>query len=129
MLAENSLEGRAEKFLGRIEHLIAEGESAKGTYMNECKARREDIKTVYNEAKDAGVPMKALKGIVKKRQLDRKVAEIAAGMDIDESAAYATLCEALGPLGAAAAAAAGHAPEANGRADEVALDRVGRGKH
>jgi uncharacterized protein (UPF0335 family) len=135
------MEGKAEGFLKRIETLMAEAESAKGTYMAECKERREDIKEVYTEAKDAGVPTKALKGLVKKRTLQRKADAIPDGFDIDEAAAYETLCEALGPLGAAAAKAAGHDPESDDdrdlrgsaqrqadkeRADEAALAQVGR---
>lgn len=128
VLAANSMEGKASDFLKRIEALIEEGESDKGSYMAECRERREDIKQVYTEAKDAGVPIKALRGLVKKRQLEKKAAAISAGFDIDEAAAYQTLCDALGDLGKAAAVAAGHAPSAsNGRADEGALDQVGRG--
>lgn len=128
MLAANSMEGKAEKFLKRIETLLAEGESAKGTYMSECKARREDLKVVYDEANDAGVPKKALKGIVKRRAMQKKMEAIDDGFDIDEASAYSTLCEALGELGKAAATAAGHPPaNGNGRADEAHLAQVGQG--
>lgn len=141
-LAKNSMEGKAEAFLKRIETLIAEGESAQGTYMAECKERREDIKEIYEEAKDAGVAVKALKGIVKKRALEKKIAAIPAGLDIDEASAYASLVEGLGPLGEAAAKAAGHKPKSDDerdfrssaqrqaeqeRAAEAALSGVGRG--
>lgn len=107
-LASNSLEGKAEAFLKRIETLMAEGETAKSHYMNECKDRRQDIKEIYTEAKDAGVSPKALKGIVKRREMEKKIKSIPDGFDIDEASAYETLVEALGPLGAAAAKAAGH---------------------
>lgn len=136
-LAKNSMEGKAEAFLKRIETLNADADSAKASYMAECKERREDIKQVYTEAKDAGVPSKALKGLVKRRQLLRKADAIADGLDIDEQSAYSQLVEALGELGMAAARAAGHevdeededfdfeaAPE---RADEAQLAGVGRG--
>lgn len=142
-LAKNSMEGKAKDFLKRIETLNAEMESAKGTYMAECKERREDIKEIYTEAKDAGVPPKALRGFIKKRSLEKKAASIADGFDIDEAAAYDALCEALGPLGAAAAKAAGHpngkdddTADLRGtaqkqaeqeRADEAALSQVGKG--
>jgi uncharacterized protein (UPF0335 family) len=143
-LAKNSMEGKAQAFLKRIESLNADAESAKGTYMQECRERREDIKSVYEEAKDAGVPPKALRGLVKKRALEKKAAAIPDGFDIDDAAAYATLCEALGDLGKAAAKAAGHAPNGTDdddrdlrgtaqkqadkeRADEAALEGVGRG--
>lgn len=141
MLAKNSMEGRAQEFLTRIENLNAEGETAKAEYMNECKSRREDIKSVYTEAKDAGVAVKALRGIVKRREMEKKIKAIPDGFDIDESSAYETLIEALGDLGKAAAKAAGHdvddaAKDFRGNAqkqadqerkDEAALNGVGRG--
>lgn len=141
-LAKNSMEGKAEGYLKRIETMLAEMESAKGTYMAECKERREDIKEIYVEAKDAGVPVKALRGVVKMRALDKKLNAIADGLDEDEAEAYELLCEALGPLGAAAAKAAGHKPKGDDerdlrpdnlknaekeRADEAALGGVGKG--
>lgn len=110
-LAKNSIEGKSQAFLKRIETLMSESESAKATYMNECKERRSDIKAVYTEAKDAGVPVKALRGLVKYRELERKQEAIADGLDIDEASTYETLIEALGPLGEAAAKAAGHKPK------------------
>ena len=126
-LAANSMEGKAEPFLKRIEVCLAEAESAKGTYMAECKERAADLKEIYTEAKDAGIPIKALKGVVKLRSLERKIDAISDGFDIDEAAAYETLCDALGPLGEAAAAAAGHPPKAEGRADEANLVQIGQG--
>jgi uncharacterized protein (UPF0335 family) len=138
-LAKNSMEGKAEAFLKRIETLNAENDSAKATYMAECKERREDIKQVYTEAKDAGVPSKALKGLVKRRQLMRKADAIPDGLDIDEQSAYSQLVETLGELGMAAARAAGHDVDDEDdddgdlplagvdRADEDQLAAVGRG--
>lgn len=140
-MAANSMEGKGESFLKRIETLNAEAETAKSEYMNECKARRQDLKEIYTEAKDAGVPPKALKGLVKKRELERKAAAIPHGLDIDEAAAYETLVLALGDLGKAAAKAAGHNVDDDSRdlrgnaqrqADkereaEAALNGVGRG--
>lgn len=110
-LAKNSIEGKSEAYVKRIETLMDEGESAKGTYMAECKERRGDIKEIYTEAKDNGVPAKALRGLIKYRELERKQNAIADGLDMDEAATYQNLVEALGPLGMAAAKAAGHAPE------------------
>ena len=102
-LAANSVEGRAKPFLQRIENLMSEGESAKGEYMNECKQRREEIKDVLTEAADAGVPKKALRGLVKYRELEKRQQEIADGLEEQEQADYESLIAALGPLGQAAA--------------------------
>jgi len=115
-LAKNSIEGKAADFLRRIENLVAEGESAKGTYMADCKDRRNDIKGVYKEAKDSGVPKKALQGLVKQRELQRKIEAIPDGFDDGDANAYEILVAALGPLGEAAAKAAGHAPKGDASA-------------
>jgi len=142
-LAANSIEGRSKPFVERIENLMAEGQTAKSVYMSECKARRADIKEIYTEAKDKSIPIKALKGLIKYRDLERKQNKIGDGLDIDEQSAYQNLVEALGPLGAAAAKAAGYEasdeterdlrPTAlkqaeKERADEAALANVGKGK-
>jgi uncharacterized protein (UPF0335 family) len=139
-LAKNSLEGKAEAYLQRIENLLDEAESAKGKYMAECKERREDIKEIYTEAKENGVAVKALKGLVKYRQLEKKQNAISDGLDIDEAAAYQQLVDALGELGAAAAQRAGYGDDNRDlrgnqqqqtekeREDAANLAKVGRGQ-
>lgn len=116
-LAKNSMEGKAENYLRRIENLHDDLDSRKGEYMAACKEIRSDIREIFVEAKDNGVPVKALKGVVRFRQLEKKQREIDAGFDIDEASGYGTLVEALGELGMAAAKRAGYAP-----ADPVADD-------
>jgi len=137
----------AQPFLTRIEKLHADLESERGSYMATCRTLRDDIKSIYGEAKNAGVPVRSLKGLVRWRKLERDQASIAADMDdSDESAAYARLVETLGPLGIAAATAAGFGSDDSGggdddqrdmrprfaqndpRADEEHLARVGRGR-
>jgi uncharacterized protein (UPF0335 family) len=151
---DNTLEGKAKPFLKRIESKLDELESLRGSYMADCKVVREDVREIIGEAKDAGIAVKALKGLVEYRKLERKQDKIAADFDIDESAAYDQLVEALGPLGAAAARAAGYrgnddnrdvrprhmtqpgasatppssaAENGSERADEAELARLGRG--
>lgn len=120
-LLPNSIEGKAAPFLQRIENLHADLESKKGSYMAECKTVREDIKLVYGEAKEAGVPAKALRGVVKYRALTRKMDAIADGLDIDEQSSYETLVEALGDFASTelGAAVLAHVPRKgkNGRAE------------
>lgn len=96
MLPANSIEGRAAPFLKRIESLFDDLESERGKYMSAAKGLREDIKSVYDEAKDKGVPVKALKGLVRYRELEKKQKAIGDGLDIDEASSFETLVEALG---------------------------------
>ena len=141
-LAANSLEGKAEGFRDRIESVLREIDHAKGVYMAEAKERREDIRSIYAESKDAGVNVKALRGLIKSREMQRKIDAIPDGFDEEEAAAFEHLVEALGDLGRAAATRAGHAPKDDDdkdlrpdvlkqaekeRADEAALGGVGKG--
>jgi len=131
-------------FMERIETLHADLESERGKYMAACKTIREDVKVVFQEAKDAGVNVKALRGLIKWRALEKRQEMIEGGLDDDEAAVYTRLVEMLGPLGMAAASAAGyedgadndddqrdlrprHMTQPDARPDEEHLARVGRG--
>lgn len=104
----NTIDGKARPFIDRVESVIADMESDKGAYMAKCRAHRGRIKDILAEAKEAGLPVRSMRGIVKYRGLERKQAKIAAGFDdVDESAVYQQLVDTLGELGAAAARAAG----------------------
>jgi uncharacterized protein (UPF0335 family) len=105
---QNGLAEKAGPFVERIENLHADMESKRGEYMSFCKNKRADIKSVLGEAKDAGIPVKAMKGLIEYRQLERKQKSIDDDFDIDESAAYVHLVEQMGELGAAAARRAGY---------------------
>lgn len=103
--------GDPKAFLQRIENLIGDIETMRGEYMERVKEVREDIKLVYEEARDQGIEVKALKGLVKYRALERKQDEIADGLDLSEKAAYDNLIMTLGELGRAAAERAGYPRE------------------
>ncbi len=105
---KNTLEGQAEPFLRRIENLFEDLETKRAEYMVRCKAIRDDIKIVYEEAKTAGVMVKALRRLVEYRRLERKQQALAGEMDSDDAAIYEQLVAALGELGMAAARRAGY---------------------
>lgn len=99
--------GNAEAYLGRIEHIFEDLDRLRADYKHECKARREDIRDLYMEARSQGVEVKALKGLVKFRMLARKQQHISDAFDEIEQAAYEDLIDRLGDLGRAAAERAG----------------------
>ena len=72
-----------------------------------CKDKQADIKDIYSEVKSHGLPVRAVRGVVKYRDLERKQAAIADKLDIDEASTYQALVDALGDLGRAAAERAG----------------------
>jgi|SRR5262245_22228931 len=137
----NDLVSKAKPYIGEIEEIEAEMERLQSEHMARLKGKRAQRKDVYAAAKDAGVPTRPLKGVVKQRTLQRKIEKIPADFDLDESAAYRELAAgALGDLGVAAAERAGYG-NGNGedvrpgfmqrseheRADVTHLDAVGRG--
>jgi len=92
-----------------IERLYEEMESRKGEYMAWCKSQREMIKGHYDRAKDMDIPVKALKDIIKARELDKRMVALLEGDDDDDRTLRETLLDALGdfsdtPLGIAARA-------------------------
>lgn len=95
-MAENTIEGRSKPFIDRIERLVKELESERGAYMAACKPLREDIKEIYGEAKEAGIPAKSLRQTIKYRELERKQKALAEGLDIDEQATFEQLVAAFG---------------------------------
>jgi len=136
----NDIPSKAKPFLDKIEGLFDEIESLKSDFMTACKKRRELIREHYKAAKDKGIPVESLKGIIKQRALQDKIDKIPVDFDIDEAAAYRDLAEAFGPLGQSAAIGAGYG-DANGsgqtaaeaeaaqkqRDHEAGLQTVGRG--
>jgi uncharacterized protein (UPF0335 family) len=104
--AKNS--GDPAAFLKRIENLIGNIEEMRADYQARAKEVREDIKLVYEEARDQGIEVKALRGLVKYRTLERKQDAIPDGLDLSEKAAYDNLIMTLGDLGRAAAERAGY---------------------
>ena len=109
----NDIAKKAEPFIHKIEGIDADIESEKGRFMAFCKAKRKLIKDALKAAKDEGLAIPVMKGIVEQRKLQRKIDKIPTDFDMDESAAYRELARAFGPLGQAAAVRAGY-----GKTDE-----------
>jgi len=59
--------------LTRIEKKLDTLDSIKGAYMAECKSVREAIQEEYRIAKDKGVMTRALKELIKVRQLQQSI--------------------------------------------------------
>lgn len=98
-------------FIDRIENCETEIGSTMGAAMRECKTLRDDIKEIKTEAKDKGIPVKALNAELKLRALDRDKAKVVAGLDEEAADSLEAIQHALGdfasmPLGEAAVKAA-----------------------
>jgi uncharacterized protein (UPF0335 family) len=102
---------KLKEYIKRVEAVEEEIASDTGTFMAGVKDLRKDIKEIYAEAKDNGIPMKSLKAEVKLRRLDRDKAKIVAGLEEEDRESLEMIQAALGdfassPLGKATLARA-----------------------
>jgi uncharacterized protein (UPF0335 family) len=87
-------------FTNRIEGLLDELASAKGEYMRAARGIRDDINTIYGEAKDAGIPKRAFKAVIKARGLEKKLEACRGDLEeADDIESYDQIRDALGDLG------------------------------
>lgn len=97
---DNTIEARVAPFVDRVENLMEMLESERGKYMAACKVIRTDLKELYGEVKGADINVKAVKQIVKYRELERKQEALADEMEGEDGAYdYEMLVASLGQLG------------------------------
>lgn len=89
---------KAQSFVSRVENLNQDMETLKAEHMAKCKAVREDIKDVLEEAKGEGIPKGALKAVIKVRELERKAERARDDLDSDVQGDFDNLRLALGDL-------------------------------
>ncbi|MFN3891968.1 MAG: hypothetical protein ACK4MV_16355 [Beijerinckiaceae bacterium] len=125
-------DGVAQRWTAEIERHYDTLESLRGEYMNECKQVRELISECYDRAKDAGLSKKALKAVIKTRQLEKKIESLREdlsedGLDDDYDAIRLALGD-LAELPLGAAALKGKEPNAvdSLAGDDDEFDAVGR---
>lgn len=102
------MEGRAGDIVERIGNLKGAIEDEREKFKEACAPMLADIKDLYVEAKAAGISVKALRKVVRRRDMERKMEQIPEGLELSERAVYASIVESLGPLGQAAADRAGY---------------------
>jgi len=89
----------------------------KGEYMQDCRQIREAIARTLVEAKDAGIPKREFKLVIRTRALENKLDAITNELEPDERESYDAIRTALGdyadlPLGQAALDKASNRPAA-----------------
>jgi len=104
-------------FTHQIEQDMDRLATLKGEYMNDCRQIREAIARTLVEAKDAGIPKREFKLVIRTRQLENKLEAIGTELEPDERESYDAIRTALGdyadlPLGQAALAKAPDRPAA-----------------
>lgn len=121
-------EGVVRRVVDRLEELLGELGSERGQYMERCRRIRDTMKDVYQAARDEdGIPKKALKTLIEKRELAARIEDLVVNLEGDNLEAFQSLEQVLGdyvstPLGQAARTAADMAK----RMDENARGKTRR---
>lgn len=98
-----------KRFVGDIERHHETIASYKGEHAQRVKSVQEMISEVFDRAKDAGIPRKELKAVIKERRLLAQIENIREELEDDQQETLDQIKHALGmladlPLGEAAAA-------------------------
>jgi uncharacterized protein (UPF0335 family) len=88
----------ATQYVERMEAVMERKASIMGTAMAECKALSEDIGEILDEAKNKGVPKKAVRAVVRARALEEKANEARNALEAEQMDAFDNLRLALGDL-------------------------------
>lgn len=89
---------KVRNFVSEIEELAGQKMRKHMAYMAECAALNGDINAIYDAAKGEGVPKKALRKVIKTRELERKVEAIRDDLEGDDQESYDQIRHALGDL-------------------------------
>ena len=97
----------AERWVKEIERHHDTLASYQGEYMSRCRPVRESIAGCYDAAKEAGIPRKELKAVIKERKFLKQIEANRARLEEDEQETLDQIKHALGmlselPLGDAA---------------------------
>ena len=114
-------------YVGRIEELDQEIVREHMAYMGRVKEIKEDQKEIYDEAKAKGIPKKALRLNVKRRELEKKIDGIREDLEGDEQDDYDLLAHALGDLADTELGKSALARRAERAKTETAVDDLAKG--
>lgn len=103
----------AKRWIGEAMRVYADLDEQKIANMNECRAIRARLPEIYESAKNAGLPVKAFKLVLRKRLKEQKIAGLEADIealtpeDDEDAETFEQFKAAIGdfgelPLGAAA---------------------------
>jgi uncharacterized protein (UPF0335 family) len=119
--------GKVKDYVSRWENVQEDIQTAHMAYMTKVGRLKEDQADILEEAKSNGIPRRALKKVLKTRELQRKVEAIREDLEGDEVDQYDLLRHALGDLDDDTVKEAALA-RAKKRAEEQApVDELGKG--
>jgi F0F1-type ATP synthase membrane subunit b/b' len=89
----------AKAFVARIEERLGVLDHHKADYKAAVRLIREDIKLIIDDAKQAGIPKRELKAVVRTRELERRVAAVRDELETVERETFDQIRMALGDFG------------------------------
>lgn len=98
---------KLREYIEEIEEIKDEIDSETGAFMKRVKDKKSEIKNLIADAKNEGIPTKALRAELKLREFDRKKDKVVAGLEESDADELEMIRDALGdfaslPLGDAA---------------------------
>src|SRR5690606_27160527 len=90
-----------QEYIQKIEAIEGEIATSKATHMNFSRKKRDEIKQVFDEAKENGIPRKVLKNTLKRRSLEGEIDQLEDELDEDHVPLYQSLAvvfAAYGPM-------------------------------
>lgn len=89
---------KTERFVKEIERHFETLATYAGEHRQRCKTVREDISSVYDLAKDAGVPKRELRAVIKERALLKQIDGLREALDDEQAETFDQIKFALGML-------------------------------
>ena len=87
-----------KRFVGEIEKHHGQIASYKGEHAQRVKSVQEMISDVYDRAKDAGVPKRELKAVIKERVLLKRIEALREDLEEEQAETYDQIKHSLGML-------------------------------
>lgn len=87
-----------KRFVGEIERHHDQIASYKGEHAQRVKSVQEMISDIYDRARDAGVPKKQLKAVIRERDMLKKIEALREDMEPEQAETFDQIKHALGML-------------------------------
>ena len=95
--AGNQIDGKKLKdFVARIDSLDEAQLSERGKFMERCRRIKEQKDVIFDEAKNAGIPVKELRKVIKAKSLEKQADALFSELEPDEQENFEAIRVALG---------------------------------
>lgn len=89
---------KTKGYIERVENIKTQITSEHMAYMSKVGDLKQDISDILDEAKSNGVPKKALRAVLKTRELQQKLEDIREGLEGEDQDSFDMIRHAIGDL-------------------------------